>query len=261
VLRFVKSVWSSWHWEQVGKIRCGEKPAVIANEIEAEDNRRHQSVMKARGYIVRGQEIVTKVLTAPVTGPVIAAATIVSGVDDTQALVRSIYTGEQKDTVAVTVLGPNGDAYVNGALLVGGLVSSARGTPGRTGTTVRTAPRTNGPSSNARLPQDINVNPEAPGVLPTNRPIGPSPTQNAQLQGDIAQARSQGATDFRVDQQQVNAAGQRVGVNRPDLQYTDAAGRRVYVEYDSSASTRGPGHQTRIQANDPNGRVIGKTVD
>jgi len=93
------------------------------------------------------------------------------------------------------------------------------------------------------------------------RPIGQSATQNAALQGEIAAARRAGATDFRVNQQQVNAAGQRVGTNRPDLQYTDANGRRVYVEYDTSTSTRGPGHQTRIEANDPNGRVILRVVE
>jgi hypothetical protein len=117
------------------------------------------------------------------------------------------------------------------------------------------------PPARTRLPQDINVNPTAPGALPRNRPIGASPTQNAAMQADIAAAEAQGARDFRVNQQQVNGAGQRVGVNRPDLQYTDANGSRVYVEYDTSTSTRGPGHRDRILANDPNGRVILKRVD
>lgn len=114
--------------------------------------------------------------------------------------------------------------------------------------------------SNTRLPQDVAVDPNPPQALPLNRPVGLSPTQNAQVQADIAAARAQGATDFRVNQQQVNAAGQRVGTNRPDLQYTDANGRRVYVEYDTPASTRGPAHQQRILSNDPNGDVILKTV-
>lgn len=67
-----------------------------------------------------------------------------------------------------------------------------------------------------------------------------------------------GANDFRVNQQQVNAAGQRVGINKPDLQYTRADGVRIYVEYDNvTPSTfpntpRGPGHADRILANDPN---------
>lgn len=108
----------------------------------------------------------------------------------------------------------------------------------------------------ARLARDVNVNPVPPGALPTSRPIGLSPTQNARLQQDIARARAEGGTDFRVNQQQVNAAGDRVGVNRPDLQYTDASGRRVYVEYDRASSTRGVPHQQRIQANDSSGKVI-----
>ncbi len=112
-----------------------------------------------------------------------------------------------------------------------------------------------------RLPQDVRVNPTPPAPLPLNRPIGQSATQNAAMQSDIAAARAAGATDFRVNQQQVNAAGQRVGTNRPDLQYTDANGRRVYVEYDTSSSTRGPGHQTRINSNDPSGQVILKEVN
>lgn len=118
-----------------------------------------------------------------------------------------------------------------------------------------------GAAPSPRLLQDINVNPTAPPARALNRPIGQSPTQNAAIQADIAAARAQGATDFRVNQQQVNAAGQRVGVNLPALQYTDANGRRVYVEYDTSSSTRGPGHRTRILANDPNGTVILRTVD
>ncbi len=112
-----------------------------------------------------------------------------------------------------------------------------------------------------RPPQDINVNPTAPPVRPLNRCIGNSPPQNAAMQVDIVAARAQDATDFRVNQEQVNAAGQRVGTNRPDLQYTDANGRRVYVEYDTTSSTRGPGHLTRIMANDPNGTVILRTVN
>lgn len=84
--------------------------------------------------------------------------------------------------------------------------------------------------------------------------------QNAQVQADIAAARSQGATDFRVNQQQVNAQGQRVGVNRPDLQYTDANGTRHHIEYDTPASGRGDGHRSRILANDPNANVTLKVI-
>jgi hypothetical protein len=116
------------------------------------------------------------------------------------------------------------------------------------------------PPAAPRLPQDVAVNPRAPTAMNTNRPVGRSPTQNAQVQRDIADIRAANGRDIRVNQQQVNANGQRVGVNRPDLQYTDANGRRINIEYDTPSSTRGPGHQTRILSNDPSSVVILKTV-
>src|ERR1051325_5901795 len=79
---------------------------------------------------------------------------------------------------------------------------------------------------------------------------------------DIQYAISQGATDIRVNQQQVNALGQRVGINRPDLQYTLPGNNRVYIEYDNTTpgtwpnTPRGNQHADRILANDPNGGVI-----
>src|SRR5207248_9158945 len=106
----------------------------------------------------------------------------------------------------------------------------------------------------ARTPRDVAVNPKAPAPLPLNRPIGQSPTQNAQLQNDIQALRARGATDMRVNQQQVNINGERVGVNRPDLQYT-MNGRRNYAEYDTPASNRGLPHKERIIANDPTAKV------
>ena len=121
-----------------------------------------------------------------------------------------------------------------------------------------------GGSNNAQasqLPQDAAVSSTPPAALDTNRPVGRSATQNAAKDADVAAAEAAGATDIRVNQQQVNAAGDRVGINRPDLQYTDANGQRVYVEYDTSSSNRAAGHQCRIQANDPDGRVLLKTVD
>ena len=116
-------------------------------------------------------------------------------------------------------------------------------------------------SNSSRLPQDAAVNPKAPTALPTNRPVGPSPTQNAAAQADIQAAKTAGASDIRVNQQQVNAAGQRVGINRPDVQHTDASGTRIYTEYGSSSSTREAAHQQRIHTNDPNGKVILRKVD
>jgi RHS repeat-associated protein len=118
-----------------------------------------------------------------------------------------------------------------------------------------------GAGCSSQLPQDASADPTPPRALPTSRPVGRRPNQNAAKDDDVAAAREQGATDIRVNQQQVDAEGDRVGINRPDLQYTLPDGTRVYVEYDSSSSGRGPVHQARILANDPNGVVILKTVD
>jgi hypothetical protein len=112
-----------------------------------------------------------------------------------------------------------------------------------------------------RVPQDINVSPVPPRRLSTRRSIGGSRKQWRSLQADIRRAQAEGARDIRVNQQQVNAAGQRVGVNRPDLQYARADGTRVYIEYDNATpgsfpnTPRGPTHAARIQANDPSGVI------
>jgi hypothetical protein len=115
-----------------------------------------------------------------------------------------------------------------------------------------TPPVTAGP----RLPQDAAVSPKVPRELSPHRPVGPSPTQNAQVQADIQYLQNMGARNIRVNQQQLNLdALQRVGTNRPDLQF-DYNGRRYHVEYDSPTSGRGPGHQSRTTSNDPNAEII-----
>ena len=96
--------------------------------------------------------------------------------------------------------------------------------------------------------------PHRPRALRLNRAIGQSPTQNAHLQQRILDLQAKGATDLRVNQQQVNLLGERVGINRPDLQYTQG-GKRIYEEFDVPASTRGPAHEVRLRANDPTGDV------
>jgi len=110
------------------------------------------------------------------------------------------------------------------------------------------------PAPAARLPQDLAVSPVAPPVRALSRPVGSSVTQNAHVQQRIRDLQAQGASDFRVNQQQVNIAGERVGINRPDLQYTHGA-RRRYEEFDVPGSNRGPGHKSRLEANDPAGEV------
>jgi YD repeat-containing protein len=117
------------------------------------------------------------------------------------------------------------------------------------------------PSGTPRLSQDINVDPTPPDPLAWEaRTVGLNANQNQMVIKDATDAYNQGATDIRINQQQVDANGVRVGVNRPDLQYTDANGNRIYIEYDTPTSPRAIPHQVRIQANDPTATVILKTV-
>ncbi len=107
-----------------------------------------------------------------------------------------------------------------------------------------------------RLPQDVAVKSKVPRVLPPDRPISSSPTQNEQIRADIRYLQEMGARNIRVNQQQITVRnGQRVGTNRPDLQF-DYNGRRYHVEYDTPTSGRGPGHQSRITSNDPDAETI-----
>lgn len=111
-----------------------------------------------------------------------------------------------------------------------------------------------------RLAQDIAVNPTAPRALPLTRPVGASTTQNQVVQSRIASLQADGATAIRVNQQQVNIDGVRVGISRPDLQYT-LNGQRFYEEFDTALSNRGPLHALRIGAIDPSGVIKLSTVD
>lgn len=118
------------------------------------------------------------------------------------------------------------------------------------------------PPPDPRLPQDKKREsqyPNPPSPNNGNGTIGTNPNQAAKLAQDIQQAQQEGATDIRVNQEQVNAQGQRVGQNRPDLQYTDSNGVRHYIEYDQDPAS-GAAHAQRIRANDPAGIVEPKTV-
>jgi hypothetical protein len=113
-----------------------------------------------------------------------------------------------------------------------------------------------------RHPNDIarqNNNPAPPSANAGSGRIGTNPNQAAELQRDLAQIRAEGARDIRVNQEQVNAQGTRVGQNRPDLQYTDSDGTRHYIEYDQNPAS-GVDHAQRIRANDPTGVVTLKTI-
>ena len=92
----------------------------------------------------------------------------------------------------------------------------------------------------------------APRQLPLDRPISRSATQNQVAWDRVAELQDRGATDIRLDQAQVNAAGVKVGTNRPDLQFT-LDGTRYYEEFESPGSNRGPGHLNTIFEHDPNG--------
>lgn len=64
-----------------------------------------------------------------------------------------------------------------------------------------------------------------------------------------------GATEIRVNQQQVNYNGIRVGINRPDLQY-NLNGQRFYEEFETRSLEAALEHGPRILANDPLGQFI-----
>jgi hypothetical protein len=102
------------------------------------------------------------------------------------------------------------------------------------------------------LERDLAVSRDAPDVLGlTGRSIG-RPSHDAFIQAEIVRLRNRGATEFRLNQQQVTLAGERVGINRPDLQYTFGE-RRYYLEVEGVPSIRGAVHERRILANDPSG--------
>ncbi|HEV3038443.1 MAG TPA: RHS repeat-associated core domain-containing protein [Candidatus Angelobacter sp.] len=114
--------------------------------------------------------------------------------------------------------------------------------------------------SKSQLPQDKNVNPKPPAANDGKGTVGPNANQNAQAQVDAAAARANGSTDIRINQQQVNANGERVGINRPDLQHTDSNGVRQNVEYETGTNGRGDAHTERIQTNDPNAKTTVKII-
>ena len=115
-----------------------------------------------------------------------------------------------------------------------------------------------------RLPQDVSVNPAAPDPKPTGRPVGGTSAQNRLAQNDIQELRDSGHVDLRTNQQQTNAAGDRVGTNRPDVQSSQprAIGSdRATIEYEQPGAPRGQDHVNRTLNNDPRATVTVKEVD
>ena len=117
-----------------------------------------------------------------------------------------------------------------------------------------------GPEKSVRAPRDIGVNPNPPRANNGAGTIGRTTSQNNFVKRYTSYLRKIGARDIRVNQQQVNAQGTRVGINRPDIQFT-FKGKRHYIEIDRSTSTRGLPHRIRILSNDPSGKVRLRTMD
>jgi hypothetical protein len=102
-----------------------------------------------------------------------------------------------------------------------------------------------------RNPIDIQRQNEYPNPPPANEDgiIGLNTNQNQDVAYWVRILKRLGASDIRVNQEQVNLDGIRVGQNRPDLQFT-LNGKRFYIEWDTSSSLRGLIHADRILAND-----------
>ncbi len=110
-----------------------------------------------------------------------------------------------------------------------------------------------------RTQEDKNIDPKPPAANNGKSTIGTTPNQETQLRADVTDAAQRGATDIRVNQEQVDASGKRVGINRPDLQYTIGT-QRYYVEYEHPNNPRGADHVKRILANDPTAIIVVKLV-
>ena len=87
-----------------------------------------------------------------------------------------------------------------------------------------------------------------------------SVSQREWIQQRLAYLRTFGACDLRVDQQQVSATRQRVGINRPDIQYT-LGGQRFYEVLQSSTSQQDISSVDQSLSNDSDGTIYSWDVD
>jgi len=170
---------------------------------------------------------------------------VVSGVDfiNTIQIMRN-ETGITACTVTRLIMDVAGSVFGGIGIRKGVTAWRASGSPLRW---------TYNPSTVPRNPLDIAAERDNPIPPPANRgksSISSSPPQNADAQNWVQQLYNIGAEDIRANQEQVNGAGIRVGINKPDLQFK-YRGQRYYVEWDDPGSTRGIPHAQRIQANDP----------
>ncbi len=191
---------------------------------------------------LRGDDVLVGVLEGGLSGGTIGAAAPLAFVGRFGTLAFSYFTAQG-------VYGAY-EAFSEGEILLGAFRAI-----------VVTVPAASKAKMKSRqLARDKNVNSQAPRDLPTARPISRSETQNAALQKLIGELKAKGASKIRVDQQQVDSSGVRVGVNRPDLQY-ELNGKRYYVEFDRASSGRGRPHALRLLSNDPDGEVHLITLD
>ncbi|MFC0031715.1 DUF4157 domain-containing protein [Micromonospora chaiyaphumensis] len=118
---------------------------------------------------------------------------------------------------------------------------------------------TSGPGLTRPAPPAIPIR-DASGQF-TSRGVGRSSVQNIDVRHDIELLEAAGASDFRINQTQVDVTDSlRLGTNRPDVQAT-LNGRRIHIEYDRAPGDRALEHARRILSNDPNAIVLLKIVD
>jgi hypothetical protein len=90
-----------------------------------------------------------------------------------------------------------------------------------------------------------------------NGGVGPqhgNPDHDKEINDKVQELLDNGYTDVRKNQQQVDAAGDVVGTNRPDVQGTSPDGVREYWEFDRNLKNAKQ-HADKIKQNDPNGVV------
>ena len=99
----------------------------------------------------------------------------------------------------------------------------------------------------------------APRQLPTSRPIAQNAAMNAEKDRDVSRLYQQGALEVRVNQRQIQCAGNgnfvQKGLNRPDTQGIFSNRPNVRIEYDTRLNELLL-HRDRILANDPESVVI-----
>lgn len=98
------------------------------------------------------------------------------------------------------------------------------------------------------------VSPIPPRPLDINLLCDRSISQREWIQQRLAYLRTFDACDLRVDQQQINATRQRVGITRPDIQYT-YQGRRFYELLQASTSQQDISPVDQSLSNDSDGMI------